>query len=978
MGLGHRLGAVLLLLAGIASASETRDPRPAERGFPLMRLFDDTDHEGAPQNFGVVNDARGYIYVGNLQGLLIWDGARFRLAPSETAAYAVAAGPAGRVLVGGPQSLLTLDSAKDGSPLLHSITGLLPAEDRLFGDVRSIRGTDTGFVILTDTRLLSYDGRTLQSISELPRESPKALLSLGKATYLATSLGVRRVENSALAADPELSPLDGHLVDALIEEPDGGTLAVVRDIGLVRVEASGLSLLRGQASEWAKKNIVSSALRLQDGRIALGSRAGGLLLASPSGVVEQIIDSTRGLPDDQVTQLAQDAEGGLWVAMNGGLARLDVQSSITVYDGRAGVLGGSQGIHRHAGRLFVFGSAGMGVLDRGVLRRIPGIAGSTWFGLDVPETPREFLVAAASGIFRVTDERPSLVPGTADIGAYVLALAPRLKGIMVGARGGLHLLIRAGQGYRLVGPLKGSPRYVRSIIVRPSGRAFVSTVFDGVVAVDIDPSDPTTARFQKLGGVEGDVHLSPDGPVAIMSDSTAELFTIDEDPPRLVPDVTRTRAMVGFTAWVAASDARGNLWVNTHPLRVFPRVLGKLQAEPIVLQSFPARRIQVIRAEPDGVVWVGGERGLYRHVGDPGGGLRPPPSPAIATVTVDDHVVFDGWSLEGRAPETLPHDLRRLRIAFSPLSHQRGLAYQFRLDPLDHDWNDWSPRSDVEFTTLQPAHYRFRVRTRGADGQIGPESDWTFSVDPPWYRTLAARALVVLALALFVAAAVALRTRVLRAEADRLSRRVEEKTRDLLQAVRELEASRQQVEEQNRLLERANARLEEVSRHDSLTGIANRRQFDEMLQEEWRRARRDGTSLAVGMLDLDHFKALNDALGHPEGDRALRRVAKALGECVRRPADLVARYGGEEFAFILSDTDLDGAVTVAEEARARIESLNIESPGGASGRLTASVGIVAAVPKDGQSATQLIQAADKMLYAAKAAGRNQVFPSKRA
>ena len=130
--------------------------------------------------------------------------------------------------------------------------------------------------------------------------------------------------------------------------------------------------------------------------------------------------------------------------------------------------------------------------------------------------------------------------------------------------------------------------------------------------------------------------------------------------------------------------------------------------------------------------------------------------------------------------------------------------------------------------------------------------------------------------------------------------------------------------------------------------------------------------MTIGLLDLDHFKALNDTHGHPEGDEALRKVALTLQRSVKRPGDLVARYGGEEFAFILAATDLLGAQLVAEEVRARIEALGIRNPGGAALTLTASIGLAAFIPTEEVSKDALIEAADRALYAAKAGGRNRV------
>ena len=172
----HRIGAALLLLsAALAAAEEPRDPRPTERGFPLMRLYDDADHGGTSQNFSMATDPRGYVYVGNLQGLLVADGARWRLVPHQTAIYAVASNREGRLVAGGPHSLLTVEASENGSPVLRSIRELLPATDREFGDVRTIVATPRGFGILTDARLLWYDGKKLRSLAEIPRESPRFL-----------------------------------------------------------------------------------------------------------------------------------------------------------------------------------------------------------------------------------------------------------------------------------------------------------------------------------------------------------------------------------------------------------------------------------------------------------------------------------------------------------------------------------------------------------------------------------------------------------------------------------------------------------------------------------------------------------------------------------------------------------------------------------------------------------------------------------
>ncbi len=174
-------------------------------------------------------------------------------------------------------------------------------------------------------------------------------------------------------------------------------------------------------------------------------------------------------------------------------------------------------------------------------------------------------------------------------------------------------------------------------------------------------------------------------------------------------------------------------------------------------------------------------------------------------------------------------------------------------------------------------------------------------------------------------------------------------------------------------LDEANRELQRLSAVDGLTGIANRRSFDETLLREWRRCKRGEVSLALLVCDVDYFKQYNDAYGHQMGDDCLRKVAQSLAGHARRPADLMARYGGEEFAAILPETDVGGAVLLAEAMRKAVEGLSVaHCDSHISPFVTVSIGVSTMGPGGAGSPEALLRAADMALYTAKRTGRNRV------
>jgi diguanylate cyclase (GGDEF)-like protein len=167
--------------------------------------------------------------------------------------------------------------------------------------------------------------------------------------------------------------------------------------------------------------------------------------------------------------------------------------------------------------------------------------------------------------------------------------------------------------------------------------------------------------------------------------------------------------------------------------------------------------------------------------------------------------------------------------------------------------------------------------------------------------------------------------------------------------------------------------LEDLAAIDGLTGIANRRRFEETLESEWKRSGRSGTPLALLMIDIDYFKNFNDNYGHGAGDECLKKIAEAIAASTHREGDLAARYGGEEFAVLLAETDQSGAMSVSERIQSSIADLNIPHAFSlCSDRVTVSIGAGSMVPEARSGPNPLVIGVDELLYRAKRSGRDRM------
>ncbi len=358
--------------------------------------------------------------------------------------------------------------------------------------------------------------------------------------------------------------------------------------------------------------------------------------------------------------------------------------------------------------------------------------------------------------------------------------------------------------------------------------------------------------------------------------------------------------------------------------------------------------LNAFAAQPDGTVWIGTSAGLSRfkplaH--------RAPDAPLEVLFT---GLLIGQKDISGLTNPSFGINANSLVARYAALNapRQNGVIFRYRLQGPSSAWTETTQR-EIQFANLAPGAYRLQIEVRESDGAWSSHgAEFPFTILTPWYASWWFAGLCLL-VPLSVAGAV-LRLRFLGAKKREreLVRLVAEKTTDL------------------RL---ANAELSRLSFTDSLTGLANRRYFDQVLERECSRLKRVDSTLSLLSIDVDHFKLLNDSQGHQKGDECLALIGAELTRLCKRQVDFAARCGGEEFAIVLSETSAPNAFRFANFVCQAIADLKISHPASpVASFITVSIGVATATSQDCPTRDCLVAAADLGLYAAKESGRNRV------
>jgi len=929
--------------------------------------------QGLPLNTvqALLQTRDGKLWVGTAGGLARFDGTRFKTFSGAEAPFMASEPVFG--LMQDHDGALWIGHSKGAAVYRDGrfetvVTTEMTAGRRVWAFAQAADGT---VWIATENGLLHWskgETKRYQEADGLPTNRLRALAFDRKGVlWIATANGLVSFVDGHFKV---LNPGNGfpHLqVRSVLADPKGGVWAATAGGGLARVDGDEIKVY-GLADGLPTDQLTALTLDAR-GDLWIGTWGSGVIRMrrDGDGLHFDSVSSAEGLAGSQIWSLQVDREGSVWVGTwVGGLNRLRNRAFVLIgtpeglsHDNVRSVLAGRSnvmwvataggGLNRIAdGRITTLGRK-EGLPTEEISSLHEDADGTLWIG-----TYTAGVVSLNQGrieTFGVAEGLP---------GNEVRAIYRDSKGVLwVGTRAGLARF--EGPGFVAVTAAGLPQEGISAILEDHKGTLWFGTTGQGLVQL-------RGGVFRTLSTKDG---LVSNWIMALYEDKASTLWigTNGEGMNRLGTDgkITGIRTRDGLWDGLSQTileDGQGYLWMSCN--RGFYRVAradldafaqGRLAqvssagfgpGDALRSTTFAGGLQAAGAIDAAGRLWLPSSNGLViadpRHLP----GLGTPPG-----VQIED-VVVDGASQATDEPVVLQPGTAALavRYAATTLLLADRMRFRYRMKGLTRDWVDAGSSREVNFPALPHGRYQFEVEASTDGIRWQPGAPLAITVKPRFFQTIWFYCLAVIAFASLIAAGERWRTRSLLTRQRDMERLVAQRTDELREA---------------------NQHLSRLSFSDALTGLANRRRFNEALQDEWRRAHRQRRPLSLVIADIDAFKRYNDLLGHLEGDRCLVEVASVFANAVRRAGDLAARYGGEEFVVLLPNVDHAHALGVAEDIRAACEALAIphpESP--ASAVVTLSLGVACCVPGDGVAIESLISSADAALYRAKEEGRNRI------
>ena len=751
---------ILYILVFIFIGFNANTQSLSEIGLPFIQNYTPDDYAADSQNWAVVQSNEGFMYFGNNEGILEYDGVSWRLIqlPNLGRSLSLAVTKENRIYVGGDNELGYLEADAFGKLQFVSLKKYLPKTNQEFQYIRSISIIENTIYFQSRDKIFQWNNEAFKILN------PKIGFNFSKAInddlyVIENNVIIRKLVDDKFEDVANASSIKAQVIVDIVPLKENQLLVLTLKKGLFILDKGNFTPFNTASNNYLTENFARRIKKLSNGWYIIGTYNGGVALLDADGNFIKAIDKIDGLINNYIVNFLEDKQKGVWLTTNYGISRIELLSPYTIFDERHGLNGYVNRIFRHKEKLYVANFNGvLSLAPKGDLKNsniFKTISESFFSKAKNPSIQAFYFIAINDSLFSASRAGMHIIVDHQIVQKFNYKSSALMRSktdpnrIYIGLDDGLASIKYNNRQWIDDGRINGIKDDIREIVEDKNGNLWLESQTDGVWKVSFSKSykNPDVKHFRANKELPSGVLFLKfvNGDVLFTINNHAYKYIEEQDSIVANPSFGKTFGLFGEIS-VKKEDENGDLWMFAQ-LEKEDEKRSRIKATKQPNGSYVIKKIVDERISLDvntahftdknNVVWYGGSDGIIRHDLNIESTSEHDFNTHIRKVVYQsDSLLFGGVKTEKKSTST-PYKNNAFRFEFAATSYddESKNEYQYMLEGFDENWSSWSLETQKDYTNIPEGDYHFKVRSKNVFNHIGEDDSYSFTVLPPWYRT---------------------------------------------------------------------------------------------------------------------------------------------------------------------------------------------------------------------------------------------------